>query len=324
MSSISFPDTTDGWYRLKIAQVEHLRNAVLSANLNATQIGGPPVQGSLAFATGKGIIFSSGFIQGKVALAGGLSEDAVGLYLLLQCGTASRLWLNPASDGDLVVLQPGQALDILHAGRSMYVSATILKRVLQQIVDREGASLSGHILNTTGIYRVPPDDLAGLKARFLGIHRTNSDDDNQKSAGAAFLRAVIQNLPGMSKDQCRPAEPVGRAKIVARAQVHIKRNLSTFLSMDEITAAAETSRRTLFRSFVDVLNETPGNYATRLRLNRIRADLMAGNGTIDVITARWGIGEPGRMSGRYRELFGENPSDTVAASLIGRRNLDFF
>jgi Helix-turn-helix domain len=71
-------------------------------------------------------------------------------------------------------------------------------------------------------------------------------------------------------------------------------------------------------SFFEVLEDTPGRYVQRLRLHRIRHELVSDGEalcTISMISRRWGISEPARMAGWYRELFGESPSETLATRL---------
>ncbi|WP_394893694.1 DUF1214 domain-containing protein [Mesorhizobium sp. AaZ16] len=48
------------WHRFDIRRIEDLSNAVLGAELEAIQMAGPRIRGSLAFAARDGIIFSSG------------------------------------------------------------------------------------------------------------------------------------------------------------------------------------------------------------------------------------------------------------------------
>jgi AraC-like DNA-binding protein len=53
----------------------------------------------------------------------------------------------------------------------------------------------------------------------------------------------------------------------------------------------------------------------RLRLHRIRHDLASDEEracTVALIANQWGISELGRMARRYRDLFGELPSETLA------------
>jgi AraC-like DNA-binding protein len=107
----------------------------------------------------------------------------------------------------------------------------------------------------------------------------------------------------------------GHARIVARAQAYIAANLAEPIAIDALAAAACTTRRTLHRAFVQVLGVSPRDHVMRLRLQRIRSDLEAAAGdacTVADIANRWGIGELGRFAARYRALFGELPSATLA------------
>jgi transcriptional regulator GlxA family with amidase domain len=91
-------------------------------------------------------------------------------------------------------------------------------------------------------------------------------------------------------------------------------------AVEDIAQAAITSQRTLYRAFVDLMGEPPQNYIRRLRLHRIRHDLVSDAEaacTIAMVAHQWGIGEPGRLSGWYRDLFGELLSQTLARQKTG-------
>ena len=103
--------------------------------------------------------------------------------------------------------------------------------------------------------------------------------------------------------------------IVRRARAYILEHLAEPISPDTLAQAALTSRRTLFRAFAEILGDTPQIYVMRLRLHRIRHDLASDEEracTVALIANQWGISELGRMARRYRDLFGEFPSDTLA------------
>ena len=110
--------------------------------------------------------------------------------------------------------------------------------------------------------------------------------------------------------------PRGRARIVHRAREYIRENLTAPISMDELAQVAETSRRTLHRAFLEVLGDTPQRFVRRLRLHRIRRELVSGAGvgrTIGAVARSWGAGtDLGRLAARYQQLFGESPSTTLA------------
>jgi AraC-like DNA-binding protein len=103
--------------------------------------------------------------------------------------------------------------------------------------------------------------------------------------------------------------------VVRRARTYILEHLAESITPDTLAQAALTSRRTLFRAFAEILGDTPQVYVMRLRLHRIRHDLASDEEracTVALIANQWGISELGRMARRYRDLFGEFPSDTLA------------
>jgi AraC-like DNA-binding protein len=68
------------------------------------------------------------------------------------------------------------------------------------------------------------------------------------------------------------------------------------------------------------MDDTPQQFILKLRLNRIRRDLAYSDEaerTVTVVSMRWGITELGRLAARYREQFGELPSDTLRRRRIG-------
>jgi AraC-like DNA-binding protein len=110
--------------------------------------------------------------------------------------------------------------------------------------------------------------------------------------------------------------------IVRRARAYILEHLAEPLSPETLAQAALTSRRTLFRAFAEILGDTPQVYVMRLRLHRIRHDLAGDDEracTVALIANQWGISELGRMARRYRDLFGEFPSETLAMQRLAHR-----
>ncbi|WP_437405204.1 helix-turn-helix domain-containing protein [Sinorhizobium meliloti] len=131
-----------------------------------------------------------------------------------------------------------------------------------------------------------------------------------------LLRALIDHLGRPPYNHGRRANTHLHARIVARARAYIVEHLSEPIALDDIAAAAFASRRTLYRAFADILDDTPQTYVRRLRLHRIRRGLATDREracTIAVVANEWGISELGRLAGWYRELFGELPSETLAA-----------
>jgi AraC-like DNA-binding protein len=302
------------WQRFDIRRIEDLCNAVLGAELEAVQMAGPPARGSLAFAAREGVIFSTGLIKGRVSVRGPLCREAVTFGIGLRFGPGSRLWLNPVTDGYVGVLQPGAPCDVLLTEGSLYIAANLSEERLEREAAREGLVIDRRSISRTGLHPKPiaPRALARLRNDVERLHRRGGAGD--ELMGRVILRTLIEHYARLPIEAAMRIDPAGRGRIVYRAQEFIRANLDRPIPLNDLAAAARTSRRTVARAFVEVIGDTPANYIRRLRLHRIRGDLVrdaVSGRAIRNIAAAWGMGEPGRMAAQYRDLFGEYPHDTV-------------
>jgi AraC-like DNA-binding protein len=307
-----------GWTRVPITRIEDLRDAVYGAGLEAMQMSRAPVSGSLAFAEHDGVVYSTGYIGGRVALTGPLSESMITLGLGLEFGPGTRHWLNEVATGACGVFLPGDDHDAFYMPGSLYAAATLTAERLEEIAAHMGLVLDASTLGGTGIRtrQVPERALAGIRARFEHVHAGQPGAASGVAVlGRGLLDAIIAHVGRLPRPLIGRANPHGHARIVARARAYILENLEHPISIDAIAAAAYTSRRTLHRAFHYVLDETPQSYVRKLRLHRIRRDLASDAEflcTITIVANQWGISELGRLSGWYRDLFGELPSETLA------------
>jgi AraC-like DNA-binding protein len=308
--------SANGWSRVPISSIEDLSDAVFGAGLDATQMSMGHLSGGLAFSETDGVICTSGLINGRVALFGPLSQDMITIGVGLRLEPGTRHWLNDVETGNVGVFYPGDEHDSIYTPGSLYATITASAEKLEQEAAKEDLILDKHILGGTGIHtrNLEPAVLTELRRSFQCIHDDHAFRDCY-AVGRRMLAALIAHLarPPHHRNVGRHSNHHG--KIVERARAYIHGHISEPMSVDEIAAAAYTSRRTLFRAFEDILNEAPHHYVRRLRLHRIRHDLASEAEracTIALIANQWGISDLGRMSGWYRELFGERPSETTA------------
>lgn len=86
------------------------------------------------------------------------------------------------------------------------------------------------------------------------------------------------------------------------------------INATQIAEAAGTSTRTVQSAFRNELGLTPVDYLRRIRLDRVRAELQAGETgrtTVAEIAGRWGFAHLGRFAAHYAERFGEHPRATL-------------
>ncbi len=310
----------NAWQRYDIRQIEDLRNAVLGADLDAIHMAGPPLGGSLAFGAREGIIYSSGSIRSRVALRGLLSDDALTVLLGLRLTSGSRLWLEEVQDGDIGIIPPGAECDAIFAPGSLYIAATLTRECLEKEMAREGVAIPKSLFTRTGLHATPiaGRELIWARSRFTEVHGAVSPDgEAPRELDETMLRLVLDHYGRFPESGTGRLDPQGRARVVRRALEYIRENLSGPITMDALIRETNTPRRSLYRAFLEVLDDTPQGYVRRLRLHRIRRDLLEGvrsKAGIAEVARGWCAGSDlGRMAGRYQSLFGESPRATVAA-----------
>ena len=85
-------------------------------------------------------------------------------------------------------------------------------------------------------------------------------------------------------------------------------------SMGELCRAANASESSVRQAFVEVFDVPPTQYFQSRLLSTLRVELLRADHRDDTVTNlafSLGVKHLGRMSGRYRAVFDEAPSDTL-------------
>lgn len=110
----------------------------------------------------------------------------------------------------------------------------------------------------------------------------------------------------------RPKEQRYQPPSLKRAIELIQRDPSAPLSVDDLSAVARVSNRTIQREFREYLGATPSEYLQWTRLQGAHEDLLSQQGeTVTEIALRWGFTHTSRFSAIYRSRYGQLPSETL-------------
>jgi AraC-like DNA-binding protein len=157
----------------------------------------------------------------------------------------------------------------------------------------------------------------------------------------ALLRFVVASVNGSDELQPNPREIAGteellmltllsiqphnyHARLGARVRTvsprqfrlaidYIHEHLDADITLADIATAAGCSIRSLARAFQHAGDASPMQYLQRQRLQRIRSELVRAQSVdknIAEIAYRWGCRHLGEFNRKYRECFGETPSET--------------
>lgn len=97
---------------------------------------------------------------------------------------------------------------------------------------------------------------------------------------------------------------------------YIEAHLDQPLTVADLARVVHSSVRLVQQLFARERGTTPLAHIRRLRLERVRHDLMhpAADTRVLQTAARWGFEHPGRFAAAYQQAFGESPSATLTRS----------
>ena len=119
------------------------------------------------------------------------------------------------------------------------------------------------------------------------------------------------------------SSPLTRSRALAKAIELMLAHLSENIPISHICREAGVSWRTMDRAFSEKFGIGPKRYYLRVRLNRVRSDLIRKSNcdSISDIANNWGFWHLGQFAHDYYSMFGELPSDTLADSELAPRNV---
>ena len=157
--------------------------------------------------------------------------------------------------------------------------------------------------------------------RFLATELERADGVRDRPLARAQLEAyVLTNLLTAGRHQYSDAiagrEDTTRLGRVALVLRHVDEHAHEELTPEVLARVACVSVRSLHAAFQEELGESPMAYVRRVRLGKVRADLLRADPRSTRVTdvaLSWGFFHQSRFAQQYREQFGELPSATLHA-----------
>lgn len=177
----------------------------------------------------------------------------------------------------------------------------------------------------------PPADLtAKLTAMHRDMIRMTASASGTSFPGhrVAAMYAAIWNLLTeilATGTTDRSSRQVRRGQATMQTLVdYIRANEDRPITLTELCAVVGCSAKSLETLFLRHVGETPNRYLRRWRLWRAHEALSTADPattTVSQIAVACGFWELGRFAGRYRQLFGESPSQTLVGAARSRADL---
>ena len=176
-----------------------------------------------------------------------------------------------------------------------------------------GIDLNWKELTEYGRLGVPDKTLEEVRfvlARLLSVQNTTTPPRLQQDI---VMMALLEILKVETPQPAKTQSYYHRKQVVDRARQFLDRHLDEPVTVTQLCEVTSVSRRTLQYSFESILGVSPIQYLRISRLNGVRRSLVqAKNGqAVSDIAAQWGFWHLSQFSKDYKQLFGEQPSQTL-------------
>lgn len=134
---------------------------------------------------------------------------------------------------------------------------------------------------------------------------------------ASLITRLLHVIPHQYSERLeQDARPIGRS-CVRRALALIEAHPDRALDGAELARAAGVTPRALQDGFRTYLDTSPMAYLRSVRLERVRAELRAGEAeSVTEVAMKWRFYHLGRFAQQYRRRFGTTPSATLRAARL--------
>lgn len=311
-------------YKTVYPHIEALVENARGWDCQYDQISSGRFSGSLLYAQVGPVQFSEVRWNRKMLFRGKGPNDAYIIEFPLVAGSGSRRFNGTEiTDNCLIFQRPNKPGDFLAEEGRHGIALAISKDYFQAI----HASLSDQRLEPegqdSGIVRASDSVIAELRQTCRHYAQmvqqcldSGSSEDTIPRAADQVAKLIVSGISQICGDGQENVYVQQSATLVAKAQEQIYSSQDKKIGLTEICQNLDVSLRKLNYAFKDATGETPAHWLRVHRLNGVRKMLLSEEGSkmlIKQVALEHGFLHLGRFSRQYKSLFGELPTDTVAA-----------
>jgi AraC-like DNA-binding protein len=187
------------------------------------------------------------------------------------------------------------------------VLAKLLNRSIKQPLSFESA------IDLTSDFGMSLKEFLQFLGRAQDPARLVSSPLIEKELELALLSCLLKGVANNYSDEIVYQTRGAFACYVEKARSFISVNLHEDIKLSDIANSVGVCPRLLQKAFSQHCGCSPMQFLTQTRLNRIRQDLEQATRSVKItdVMMRYGFIQGGKFAKEYRQLFGENPSETL-------------
>jgi len=302
--------------RMDFQEFDHLAQAARDWDLRLQKLGADPFWGRLdQVILGRVRVSRARF--GSALLQEGSSPPGMHTFGVPALGSEHYRWRNRQVTPELLLLFPreGEFQSISGSGFDSYPISIAANYLVEVAAD---LGIPEHRLRSEGeVLRPRKRDLASFRAHIRRVLDLASQDTLFEEPGVPGVveeettEMLVRTLAGA--ESLRPLRMRLRDRAIRKAEEVIHGVGTEPLRVRDLCSASGASWRTLDYAFQEKYGIPVKRYLTIQRLNGVRRDLLRCDDrtTVSGVAARWNFWHMGELAARYRQLFGELPSETL-------------
>jgi len=285
-----FAETIGGW-RLRLQQLDRGR---FSASL--LQVGAGPV------------LFSEGRTGRKLHQTGEVPPGFT-FALLARQNLGAQLRGRDVGSDRLMIFPPGGELDVVSGSDFHVFTVSVDPGHFRSVAAGLGFEEILEAMNRDTAPRLDPAAAGELRAT---LHRVSAS----RRLGARDLTGSIVRTLALSRGDDVANRQRSLDSVITRVEQVLAKHARHSLTVRDLSGATSVTERTLRRAIQARYGMSPKSLLRARRLNGARRSLRSGRPgrtSVTQVALEWGFTHFGRFSGDYSALFGELPSETLAA-----------
>jgi AraC-like DNA-binding protein len=319
MDEMESPD-----FQLEVSDPEALAEAIRGSHIEACLLAGSRGQSHLERVHLPHSCFDSAALSAPMLMSGQMAADCHTLIYVTECPSSGHSFNFGIKHGSgyMGFFAPGGTLDAMTPTGYANASLTVPVEWFQREITHRFPDIPGEWLRRGYGFRVQDND-RGKIAELLGAReemmRLDPDTMMLPAARLGFERSLLEAFVDALRSRHAGQEKMPsiaisrRYGVLRRIRDHVAANHSTPVRLDELCVASGMSRRGLEYLLKDHFGLGVNAFIRCQRLHGARREILASEpvpGFIKRIALNWGFWHLGRFASQFRELFGENPSET--------------
>lgn len=277
-----------------------------------------PFHGRIVSYGFKHCLLESGLGNPRLRIMGTLPRDRVTLAYAISCTEAGVLNQWRVSPHSLMVFPPGAPFDHIQVPNLRWATLKAPPSVFESF----GFPLP---LDRFAFYKVSNRAGMALQKKLILLLDKATELRDQKTDMQALEEEVVgafvdvASYLSTSEVEDTQQRYVRKMKVIRQAEEYIERHIDGMIRIGDLVAATGMNQRSLEYVFKEMVDMSPRQYITVMRLNRAYesfCDAVPDETSVGMIMRHVGITHPGRFAADYNRMFGEFPSKSLQRSCL--------